>query len=72
MNEFTYDSFKYALTYLQNADINELICADNLILINNHYNIHSKPCITSLDVKKVINQTKVFAENIENILSDEN
>jgi len=69
-NEFIYDNFLASFAYLINANLKEFISADNYNLINDFYQLHSKHYITTLDIQKVIQQTKFFINNIDSILSD--
>lgn len=68
-NDLVFDNFIVSLSYLQNIDLNELKTADNIPLINDFYQIKTKPAITSLDVTKVFKQCKVFIDNVDKILS---
>lgn len=67
-NELIYDNFLTSFSYLLNANLKDFISADNYILINDLYKIHSKNYITTLDVKKLLQQVEIFINSVDNIL----
>ena len=69
-NDLIYDNFLASFSYLINADIKEFVSADNYILVSDIYKLHSKPYITTIDINKILKQTKFFIDNIENIIPD--
>lgn len=66
-NKLIYDNFIIAINYFNNIDFEELKTADDLILVNDYYQLKTKPAITTFDIKETLKQCKVFIDNIDKI-----
>lgn len=69
LNEYIYDNFIASVSYLKNIDLDDLNTADNLQLVNDSYNLYSKPAITSINVKTALKQFDLFLINLDKIFS---
>lgn len=67
-NKYAYDNLVACYNYLANTKPDKLVDPTNNPLIKDYYELFTKYYITTHDLKRVLKQTKLFIENIENIL----